>query len=365
MRGAQLIGRDTEVAELRTRVTRGDSVGLFGLRKIGKTSVLRAVTDGLDPASGLRTERTGVEASTNIAVVLDVGVLITRSVDALAEELLRALMQRMQAAGEPMPPRRGQGLAAWKSAVETLLHNNRRVCVALDEYDLLFEAEDGSGAIQGLNRFFRLLRGWSQMHQGRVSLILVGRDATYLSAPEVDGVTNALLMWCTPMLLGPLRDPKASELLRKIGQRVGLKVGQESVRVALRWTGGHPLLLRQFGSALRAEVRGARADWGAPTDAVVEDALERYRARAAVLEVAREVDALLWKRYRAAHGLLLDLAEGYTWEDALTGYGGAEGEAARVLVRFGIVREDGTLPETLRWYLRHVAPTRPALLKAV
>lgn len=53
VRGAQLVGRDAEVSALRTRVVRGDAMGLFGLRKMGKTSVMRAVTDWFDPASGV------------------------------------------------------------------------------------------------------------------------------------------------------------------------------------------------------------------------------------------------------------------------------------------------------------------------
>jgi hypothetical protein len=359
VRGAQLVGRAREVTELRTRVVRGDAVGLFGLRKMGKTSVLRAVTDLFDPASGM-TSGSPIELpeSSNVAVVLDAGVLVERTVDGLAEELLRTLAKRMKAAGEPIPPRTGHGIGAWKAAVETLLDEGRHVCVVIDEYDLLFEGEGGEGVIAKLNQFFRLMRGWSQMNQGRASLVLVGRDATFLSSPEIDGVTNALLMWCTPMWLGPLAQDKATELLRKLGKRVGLSVGAESARLAFTWTGGHPLLQRQFGSELRAQVRARNADWGAVTDAFGQETLAPYRGRDAVQEVVRETVALLHKRYPQAYALLEELAHGPR-EAAVGAHGGVDGEAARVLANFGLVSAEREISETLRWYLVSLSPTAP------
>lgn len=359
VRGAQLIGRDAEVAELRTRLVRGDAVGLFGLRKMGKTSVMRAVMDWFDPASGSRNGIGEPVESPHVAVVFDAGVLIERSVDELAGELLAVLNRRMKSAQEPALPRRGSGLVAWKSAVEALLDTGRRLCIVIDEFDLLFEGEGGEPPIPKLNQMFRLIRGWSQMFQGQVSLLLVGRDSTYLSVPELDGVTNSLLMWCTPMWLGPLQRDKANELLRKIGKRVGLSVGHESTHAALAWTGGHPLLHRQFGSALRQTVRAHTRAWKAETDPWIADTLVPFKAREAVHEVLREVVALLSKRHIDSYALLCDLAEGHAWEQAVATRGGVDGEAARTLINFGLVALDGSISEILAWYLTKLAANTP------
>jgi len=352
VRGAQLVGRDAEVSTLRTRVVRGDAVGLFGLRKMGKTSVMRAVTDWFDPASGLR-EALGTDgvSGAGVAVVVDASVLIERTVDAVADELCEALRRRMRVAGAEMPRSERGGLAGWKAAGEDLLDQGQRLCIVIDEYDLLFEGESGEGQIPGIGRLFRLLRGWAQTRQGLVSLILVGRDPTYLSAPELDGVTSALTAWCTPMWLGPLDPLKAVELLRKLGRRVGLDVGPASAVIAQRWTGGHPLLHRQFGSALRSVTRAQDASWGAPTDPLVEQAPARFLEREAVLEVMREVVALLRKRYPAALEVLAGMAYGTSWEDMLAGRGGPDGDTGRTLRSFGLVPPEHKLAEGLAWYL--------------
>ena len=359
VRGAQLVGRDVEVSSLRTRVVRGDAVGLFGLRKMGKTSVMRAVTDWFDPASGLREALGNADAQgAGVAVVIDASVLIERTTDSVADELCAALRRRMRVAGEQMPGGDRGGLAGWKTAGESLLDQDRRLCIVIDEYDLLFEGESGEGAIPGVGRLFRLLRGWAQMRQGYVSLILVGRDPTYLSAPEIDGVTSALTAWCTPTWLGPLDALKATELLRKLGRRVGLNVGPASAELAYRWTGGHPLLHRQFGSALRSVTRMQDAMWGAPTDPVTSQAPWCFLEREAVLDVMREVVTLLRKRSPVALDVLVHLACGSGKAEVSAERDAPDSDAVRTLRNFGLLTAENTLAEGLAWYLSHAVPVR-------
>ncbi len=105
------MGRDAEVAHLRTRVIRGDAVGVFGLRKMGKTSLVRAVTDGLDPASGVKdpvnvSNGPGDETAPSqaCAVWIDAQGLDQPSVDDVADEMLAALRRRMRVARADYTP---------------------------------------------------------------------------------------------------------------------------------------------------------------------------------------------------------------------------------------------------------------------
>jgi hypothetical protein len=350
VRGTQLIGRTAEVTELRTRVARGDAVALVGLRKMGKTSVMRAVTDSLDPASGLSARLSAATGGTNIAVVIDAGTILDRSGNGLANELLRSLRRRNAAAGEPAVAHSEGGLVGFKFVVEQLLDEGRTICLVIDEYDLLFEGTDGDDVpFADLGRFFRLVRGWAQTYQGAVSMVLVGRDPEHLARPRLDGVTSPLLAWCTPMWLGPLSTDRAPELLRKLGRRVNLDVGPESARVAYAWTGGHPLLHRQYGAALQRRL-GSRAHGSVvSTDAHAEDCVAEYRERDAVMEVAREIVDLLAKRYAGALRRLESLASGRPNAGPLDG-------TERMLDRFGLVDSVGQIPRTLTWYMQTLAP---------
>jgi hypothetical protein len=362
VRGAQVVGRGDEISRHRTSLARGDAVALLGLRKMGKTSVMRAATDWFDPASGMRERgQDAPESGTRVALVIDAGTVLDKTADGVADEFLAALRRRMRAASEePQTTGRG-GLHELKSQIELLIDASRPVAFVIDEFDLLFESETGQPAPVGISRLFRLIRGWSQSHQGMVSLLLVGRDPTLLSRPEMDGVTSPLLAWCNPEWLGPLNKEQGTELIRKLGRRVGLVVGPRTAETSLFWTGGHPLLQRQFGSALREAVRRSTQSWAVPTDDWDSQALDIFRQREVVLDVCRETQALLQSRYPASWELLSLLASGVAWTEACSSVGGVDSEAARTIERFGLAGPERRLPEAWAMYVRDLAsgPRQP------
>lgn len=360
VRGSQLMGRTAEVAELRTRVLRGDAVGVFGLRKVGKTSLVRAVTDWLDPASG--TQEPAEESTPAQAHVLWIDAQSLdedASVDDVADELLAALRRRMRAARAPYKLPTKAGIAGLKHAIEGLLDQGERICFVIDEYDLLFEREGSRGPIDRLSKLFRRLRAWAQQCQGKVSLVLIGRDPEHLATPLLDGITNPLLAWFTPMWLGPLGKERATDMLRRLGRRVGLDIGHQTAALAHAWTFGHPLLHRQFGSALREEIerRSPPTLRKIETDPYCDAAVSRFCNRDAVLTVNREIVALLSKRYPPAYTLMRVLAEEHDAAAVLERAGGPAGEPARVLHNFGLLDEGTlTLPKYLSWYVESLLP---------
>ena len=113
VRGLQHMGRDTEVANLGTRVARGEAIGVFGLRKMGKTSLVRAVTDDLDPASGRVHFDEHMPPSSACVVWIDAESLDRNATaDDVANELLAALRRRMRAANVSYVPPRKKGFPA-------------------------------------------------------------------------------------------------------------------------------------------------------------------------------------------------------------------------------------------------------------
>jgi hypothetical protein len=121
------------------------------------------------------------------------------------------------------------------------------------------------------------------------------------------------------------------------------------------------MLHRQFGSALREEVRlhASRDSWKVATDPHCNSAVERFLGRNAVLTVNREIIALLSKRYPAAYKLVLEVIESGDAGAALARSGGMHGVAARVLRNFGLLSEATlAIPEHLSWYVRTLLPGR-------
>ncbi len=362
VRGAQLLERRGEFDALARHVTGGDAVVIAGIRKVGKTSLARAVTDWLDPASGLRRASRDAPASRGVAVWVDAQAIVDETADGVADEILRALRRRMRMAGSPAQEgSRASGMEGLKTSLEALLDRGELLCVVIDEFDLLFERVGGATPVPGISRLFRLLRALSQRHPGRFSLVLIGRDPRLLDAPMLEGVTNPLLLWCHTFWLGPMRPPHDGNLLRHLGRRVGLAVGPRSVEQARAWTGGHPLLLRQWGSVLWSVAQKRRSRWGASTDALLEGVEGDFRGRDTVMTVAREVIDLLQTREPSSFALLEELAMAAAPGEVIARAGGLSAPACQTLIRYGILAQDPlALPRFLTDWLCRMAPARAA-----
>ncbi len=361
VRGRQVLGREREIRELQTRVERAQAVGLFGLRKVGKTTLVRAVTDVIDPASsGLDGFSSQSASPDRVALYVDAQGVLTRHVDAVADELLRALADRMSAARDGFPVPRSGGLVAFKDAVERLFAARRaRIVIAIDEYDFLFEDSSGRTApIEGLVDLLRLLRAWSQT-RGAVALVLLGRDPEHLAASRIAGAVNPLLGWLTAMHLRGLDADKARSLLTVLGQRAGLKVGARSVARAITLTGGHPRLLRVYGSRLFELCHAGKGtgEYLRDADPLADRAAEAFLAHRDTRDIAEEVVDILQARYTAVLDLLREVAIGGA---SVADLGAHIADAVTRAREFGLLfgADDG-VPEYLRRYLqRYTAPSQ-------
>jgi hypothetical protein len=354
VRLAEVYGRQEEVADLSARILRGASVGVFGLRKVGKTTAVRAVTDRLDPTSapeGVGPEGTNVRA---LVAWIDAQGVRREHVRDLLGRLGRRLAERAQRAGldvdppEPTP----EGLEQLLQAV--LAGSSLPICVVIDECDFLFVGDSGEGPIPGIASVLGMLRALSQV-QGRLSVVLIGRDPTVTQTPILEGVPNPFLSWFSVRWLGPLQREAADEMLTHLGARCGLDVSASTCALAWRWTGGHAYLHRQFGSALRGAAGGRRVD----TTELEACAVERFEERSEVESAATEILSLLEVHFPAAYSALLALSAEGTRREVLNAHGGFGGPGALALRRLGLLARDGDelwIPELVatraRWMPR-------------
>jgi hypothetical protein len=368
VRGRQMIGRGAFITEVSRHLQRGKSLGIFGLRKVGKTTLVRAVTDKLDPVSRLpmlpkRFSRVDFGKVAVPIVWLDLQGLYPRTLETLAEQLTRSLEERLRLEGFdtiPRPSGEEWPLAALHQLLQHALQEERQpVCIVLDEYDLLFESDLGDPAIRGIDELFRMFRGHAQQTD-RLTLVVIGRDSEFFDRPEMNGRPNPMLNWFVPRWLGPMDPPDADELLRRLGRRAGLEIGGKTADLARWWSGGHPLLHRQFGSALLELARRRQGSRGhVPTDPFCENAVDSFLDRDAVLNICREVHLLLAKRYPEASAWLHELSQATLEELSAALVTTRIQPAVRTLQRFGLLLDDtGTprIPELFRWYQRSFLP---------
>ena len=394
IRGRALIGRRDHIENIAERLLRGQAIAVLGLRKVGKSSLLQAVVDRIDPIGaqrgmfGLLDKPTPDVETEALVVSFDIQALVERTLPAVAEQLAKELRARLElddvsvpegeharsrtawdhlvqdaqdfAAG-PVEPAGStvEGMALLEQLLRTALEAQPRPIVfVLDEYDLLFEGYSGEPGIPEAHRLFALLRSLSQA-TGRVSLALIGRDPVFVQRPHLGGFTSPLLGWVEPRWLGPLRRDEADELLVRLGKRTCLDVGAATRETAWQWTGGHPLLLREYGSAL---FDLAHAPPSRPrtleTDILRDDAVDIFYGRDGVRTVCGEVRMLLEIRFPEALALLVALADSpqNKVREVVDRHGGLRGSSAMLLAGFGLLivagAHDLRLPRVFATYFR-------------
>ncbi len=250
--GARFHGRADILRDLDRHLAKGGgSVGIFGLRRIGKTSLMLQLADRLR----LRPDV--------VPVFIDLEVGDTRHVaHRIGEELTKALADR----GSLTERQARQALrlpedwfdqdarvliARVADSVRGLLTSgvlrDHRLIVMLDEAESLLPTPETP--VEHAIDLFRALRGVSQ-ETGRLNLVLAGVNATPTESPLLRGADNPLFGSLAVRYLGPLRPEECNEMIRKIGRRMQVRWDGRAVERLTEYVGAHPLLARLAASDL-------------------------------------------------------------------------------------------------------------------
>jgi len=238
--GFQHIGREDVVRHLASDIIRHRIVGLFGLRRVGKTSTALAAVRSLGDAVR--------------PVYLDIQGIAQRDIVGVCGAILRALREQADSAWgarEDDSPGVDEALRDVARAFPAPdVRRQAPVCLVLDEFDLLFEGVLGGDGTLGIERLLEVLV--AAVNRRAVLLCAIGRDPKRFQAARVASVEGGTALGrMSSRWLRPLSLAEAETLFERLGRRCGLHIGTDVVQRAYDWVGGHPLLLRLFGRSLR------------------------------------------------------------------------------------------------------------------
>lgn len=318
--GPQFFGRERELEAVERDVMSGHCLGVYGLRKVGKTSLLRRLADKFRGVT-LGSERVFpvmvdlLQIRYNRRSFAGALALIGRELDL---ELGRA---QLDASG--LPGDLQDRFAAAVCQVES--ERGARILLILDEYEVLvggrIPVADGLALLEWL-------RGVAQTHPRGFSLVLAGRNSRLLAPARIDGSDNPMYRFLREVPLSGLAAEECRAMVRKIGARMALRFTPGALDSIVRLTGGHPALVRTLGDLVDQEIPTSARTPAVVEGALVEELLPRF-SRGVDEDMRELVDASNDLDPRAID-YLQHLAHEVPWiggsieariNDALVGYG--------------------------------------------
>lgn len=257
--GKRFFGRDSALAELREAIQSAVPTGVFGLRKVGKTSLLketvRRANESGDIAIYIDLLRVPEGISDTRWLYWNIGNLIRNVVD--SRKLTPNMKWRLCGVYEDyldLPENLPVAVAfdsditrLMRKLIDSKLSPTPRIALLLDEVERLLPTALGQSGFKGFFDFFSYFRGVAQETDGFV-LIVTGANNAIGETAQFDGRDNPVFNFFHEVYLPLLNRFDCAYMMRSLGRGMGIKFTDEACKKIHRLTGGHPFFARQLCS---------------------------------------------------------------------------------------------------------------------
>ena len=237
-------GRDELVKTLLRRISWGQPVAIFGLRKLGKSSVLHALQEQAPfPVALVNLETIGPDES--------LATLYERILNELAQWTRVRLGIQWQSPPIATDTPTGTFVGAIRDLLDSMkkVRGAARVGIFFDEIELIVPRPERPNSLTRYLSLLRPLRGL--VDEGvSLSLVVAGLNPALNRIDDWDGERNPVFQFFQEINLPPLEDEDCIQMVSNIGAQLRLEYSNESLELISKLSGGHPLLARQLCSLL-------------------------------------------------------------------------------------------------------------------
>jgi len=243
-------GREQVLQTLIDRLGDGQMVGLFGLRKVGKTSLLQRLQRRLAPRRAIAT----VDMQST-AKELGVWSLYPAIIGTFAGEICRLCpgivlppLHLYPFAGEITP----EVAAFFLDDLFTLYTaldftgEHQRLLLIIDEVDRLLPV-DGSSGYAGFSTLLGQLRAAYQ-HRKILDILVVGVNASLNRVGRWDMQDNEFQNALYEVWMPPMVPEDVEKMISTLGRQMGVKYTPDALAILVTEGGGHPFITRQLCS---------------------------------------------------------------------------------------------------------------------
>ncbi|WDM62740.1 ATP-binding protein [Stenotrophomonas forensis] len=256
--GRRFFGREKAITELREAISSGTAAGVFGLRKVGKTSILKEV------------ERRGTEAG-DIVIYVD---LLRVPADI---KNARWIYWKLGVELHTAATRAGLKDIRWRigpqyrdfldvpsdfpiatafdsdltQALRATAHNENaptpKIVIMLDEVERLLPNTLGKEGFEGFFDLLSYLRGVSQESEDFVPIVTAA-NAAIAEVSQFNERDNPVFNFFREIYLPLLQLKEMKTMVRTLGRGMGITIDDDACNHIHRLTGGHPFFTRQLCS---------------------------------------------------------------------------------------------------------------------
>lgn len=357
-------GRDEIVSQLLDRYRSGQNSGLFGLRRIGKTSVLYALRRRV--GSGSLGGTAYLDLSNPSTYQCRWYDLLQQIVRAFAEPLKLQRGDRSKLRALTISYGEKDAATHFKADVHKLFGHfgAPRLLILLDEIEhVTFDISPASHWAADFLPFWQSIRSVHQDTLGQFCFIIVGVNPHILEADRVGAFDNPIFATTKPFYLGPFDQTAVRSMVTRVARYMGLTFDDSLFERLATDFGGHPFLVRQACSHLARHVDTRPASLGPELYA-----RERQSIAVALEPNVKQILNVLAIWYPEEYELIRLLALGdertfrefavtsATFTEHVEGYGLVTGARDHPRIRVGLVAEFlARVPQATR--IREALPT--------
>lgn len=254
---AAFFGRSNETQEIMAALDEGQSVGIFGLRKAGKTSLLNYIRAKREEQGKkiVSIDISQISSADDFCIDILQGAWkvsfsnsqTSRNSDSLPTAPRLRTLNRKGECRVSTEDLRLHWLRDLRSIAEAVGQN---VEIFIDEIDQADPSRSALGSdASGLRAALTQMRGLVQSAEPGRGLVLVcaGVDPAIFERPVLEtGADNLLYKLVRLKFLAPLSEEEMAIMIRDLGRRMGVRIrDHEVIDLLYRSYGGHPLLTRK------------------------------------------------------------------------------------------------------------------------
>jgi hypothetical protein len=301
--GDDFFGRRLLLLSLIRDISEHRVCGIFGLRKSGKTSVVREVIDSLGKSSD-EWALAFVDLETLPDPPADpLPTLLSRvrraMLDALQVKHLRTHELKQLSASSSVD----DFGRAMKACLGDSDKRSIKVLLALDEVEFMLAGDLTDERRSNVAQFLAVLRSLVQEHESFL-VLFSGITSSIVDSGKLFGRPNPFYSWAKPYFVAPLQRDELADLVGTLGRRMALDWSDEALEVMFTATDGHPFYARTLASSLVTHMPPRQRLFRVEKD-VVSSGLPTWRR--AVAARVREIFETL-ETYYPDERTLLDIA---------------------------------------------------------